>query len=365
MKRTRPQLERSREHGTGDREPFVTYSRLEADQLDPPQGVHEFDDDGPLYDAVEVPHIERPRSRDAFDSRLDIRAERPADDFDPLEPERRPRRIRYLVIVGLGVIAVLAGVGVLLSSVGSSSRVETTAGDPAPAVTAAPEDEGAAVDAGRTVREIPLGNGLATPGDDIPAADTAAISEPTAPVEPPTPRVRPDAPTTVSVETETPATGDAPVTDALAAPAGEDDFISRIEQTLSRIDDGSEAPAAVPAPPVSDVPAADTVAPVMPEPVGEEPIEVLRDEDVLPVGEDFIFDGEAMTVDPGAQSVAEPLQSQLPVPPGADATPPASDEPMPLFEDLLSDPTVPVDTTPQQFIPPADIPGATPSAPLN
>jgi hypothetical protein len=360
MKKTERQVANRPPRDQEDREAFVTYSRREG-------ALHEIDDlepVGPLYDAVEVPHVERPPPRDAFDPRLDIRADRALDDGpDPFEPEPSPRRLRYLVLVGIGVIAIAAGVGLLLASFNSSGRVETAA----PGTVPAAGDPAAPAGLARTnpdIREIPLTeDGGPANADALPGEPFAAV-EPAAPIDPPVPRTRPDPPpATVSIEpdqpagaapTAAPAVTAAPQPTATPAPQGEDDFISRIEQTLSRID---EAPAAAPAPTVI-APAAPTVSGA-PGAVAGPQDEVLLGDEVLPVGDDIILDGESLAVDPGIGF--EPRPGDLPRPPSATA---ANPPPLQPLDGLIIDDIGPAESAPPQFVPPADIPGAN-TAPLN
>ena len=258
MARKGRQLENRPTRDRDDREPIVTYSRLEEDRLGSPHDFDEFEPAGPLYEAVEVPRVDRPPPRDAFIPEPELRAERAAVGPDPFEAEERPRSFRYLVMIGIGVIAIAAGVGVLLASIGSSSRVETGARAAAPAAgtadTAGTPD--AAAGGSSDIRTIPIGEGDTTPVVNAGPADAATGAEPAVAVDPPAPRPRPDRPPAATVSTEPGnagiATAEAPA--AAAAPADNDAaFISRIEKTLADIDAARAQP--VPAAPAAAAPA--------------------------------------------------------------------------------------------------------------
>lgn len=349
----------------------MTYSRREGERASALHDIDDLDPVGPLYEAVEVPHVERPPPRGALDPRLDIRADRDLDvGPDPFEPEPSPRRYRYLVLVGFGVIAIVAGVGLLLASFNSSSQVETAA----PGTIPATADPAAPAELARTdpnIREIPLtGNGEPADADALPGDPLAAV-EPAAPIDPPVPRTRPDPPPatvsiqpdapTVAAPTAAPAVSAAPQPTATPAPQGEDDFINRIEQTLSRID---SEPAPAPAPTVIAPTAPVTSGtPGQPAPLFEPQDEVLLGDEVLPSGDAIILDGETMIVDPGPGF--EPRPDDLPRPPSATA---ATPQPLNPLEGLVIDDLGPGAEPPSpRFIPPAEIPGANDAntAPLN
>lgn len=361
MARKGRQLENRPTRDRDDREPIVTYSRLEADRLGSPHDFDEFEPAGPLYEAVEVPRVDRPPPRDAFIPEPELRAERAAIDPEPFEAEERPRRLRYLVMIGIGVIAIAAGIGVLLASIGSSSHVETGVRAPVPAAgTANTAGTGDAVAGGSSgIRQIPIGEGDAvTPVVGSVPAD-AADAQPAVAVDPPAPRLRPDRPpaATVSAQPGNAGTGDAG-TAAAAAPAAaasgpaDNDaaFISRIEKTLADIDAArgapgpGTAPAAAAAPPATVAPAALPAdpSPTDPSVIGGEDGPVM-DGDGAAMDGDGAFD--AGPTDAVAGTQAGTVTGPLPTPPGTiDAGA------------LLGTTTPDVQPIPPRLIPPADIP---------
>jgi hypothetical protein len=347
MARKRRQLEN---HGPSDRpesEPVVTYSRREAERAAAPQDFDDLDPAVPVYDAVEVPWVERPPPRDDFGAEPDLRAD-PAYAAGPLpfEPDERPRRFRHLIVVGIGVVAIAAGIAILLASFGSSTRVVTSAPTTKPA--AAPTLTGDTADAVPGVRQIPLGEADAASGGS-PPADAAS---PAAPVAPPAPRPRPDRPATTTVSTEpgapATATGGTPLAtaaepDTAAAPASDtdDEFIRRIEKTLSRIDAAQPAPApaaAAPlAPAIQPAPAADVV------PNNEVPMDA----------DGAAMDGDTVDVNAGTTPIA----------PAAPAAPQGATTS--LGKLLLRDGATATEPVPPSLIPPADIPNTLPAPTLN
>jgi hypothetical protein len=320
MARNRRQLEGHPTRDHDDHEPIVTYSRLEADRLGSPHDVDEFEPTGPLYEAVEVPRVDRPPPRDAFIPEPELRAERAAIGPDPFEPEERPRRSRYLVMIGIGVIAIAAGVGVLLASIGSSSRVETSARAPAPETGTADTSGAANAIAGGAsgIRKIPLGGGDTGPAVDTVPAAAATDAQPAVAVDPPAPRPRPDRPPTATVSTE-PGNAGAPAAGAraAAAPPADSDaaFINRIERTLADIDAARGAPAPTAAP--AAAPAAVVAPAALPaDPSPNAAATISGENGPVMDGDGAAMDGDG-TFDTAPMSTqAGTVTGPLPTPPG-------------------------------------------------
>lgn len=368
-----------------DREAIVTYSRVGPEEPGSLHGVDGREPAGPLYEAVEVPHIDRPQPHEPRLSASDMRSEPDyGPDLDPLAPEERTRGFRHLIFIGIGIIALAAGVGILVATIGSSGRIETAAPGAVPAASEAADT----VTTAPTVRAIPLGDAPGGPAIDLtPAAPASEVEAAT--VTPPEPRLRPELPTdnaAVAPEAAEPAVAGsvAPAAETAAAPVGEDDFIRRIEQTLSGI---AGAPAAGTLP--ADAPIAEPVtaatAPIdaelspdtiLPADTGPLPVRVLPDGTV--VFEDETFNQDAAAIDGGGH-----FDFELETPPAATtaeaapAIPAVPDQPsldqslvdQPLFDQPLSDQplildgaTLDIEPNPQlllpdaQFVPPEDIP---------
>ncbi len=374
MTTNRRPIQKSKQRARHDDEPIVTYSRLEAEAAASP---HDFDHEPatPLYDAVEVPRATRPPPRDAFVAEPELRAERDFDDgVDPFEPEPRRGRFRLLIVAGIGVIGLVAGVGVLMATLGPSGPVTATTEQLNPPALSEPGEE--TDDVARTipaVREIPLAPGsTAGGGAGAVATDRLVPAEPVAEVPPPAPRPRPEKPATETAATDpgqpaaavpldAPVATTAPAAPAATAPAGEDDFLRRIEQTLNRVEEPAPAATATPvapapvvvspAPVATPAPSTATLQPLAPADsdggvlpadgiILDEP-GIVADEDLMMDGGghfDFEQGGPAVLEDPAAVTTLEPL----PTPPatfdtGAPLTPP---------NDLLLGPPPPATTPP-------------------
>lgn len=368
MARKDRQLENRPTRDRDDREPFVTYSRLEADRLGSPHDFDEFEPAGPLYDAVEVPRVDRPPPRDAFIPEPELRAERAAIGPDPFEPEARPRRFRYLAMIAIGVIAIAGGIGVLLVSIGSSSRVETGARAPVPAAGTADTAGTAAAAAGGSsgIRNIPIGEGDLTPVVGAVPADAATGAEPAVAVDPPAPRPRPDRPPAATVSAAPAVAGAAaaaaPAT--AAAPADSDAaFINRIEKTLADIDAAREAPAPATVPaaaPAATVAPAATIAPAA---VSADPAPA--DPGVISGEDGPVMDGDGAAMDGDGAFDTGPTDTVAGTQPGTVTGP----LPTPLGTidagALLGTTTPGAQPIPPRLIPPADIPDVPATAPAN
>jgi len=350
MARKGRQLENRPTRDRDDREPIVTYSRLEADRLGSPYDFDEFEPAGPLYEAVEVPRVDRPPPRDAFVPEPELRAERAAIGPDPFEAEARPRRFGLLLVVGIGVIAIAAGVGVLLTSIGSSSRIETSARTPVPAAgTADTAGAAAAAAAGSSgIRQIPIGEGDITPvAGAVPADATTGAGEPAVAVDPPAPRPRPDRPpaATVSAQPEKPAVATAAAPAAKAAPAdGDAAFISRIEKTLADIDAARAQPA--PAAPATEAPTTVVAPAALPaDPSPNAAATIGGENGPVMDGDGAAMDGDGTFDTAPTSTQAGTVTGPLPTPPGTiDAGA------------LLGTNTPGAQPIPPRLIPPADIP---------
>ncbi|MCP4384255.1 MAG: hypothetical protein GY798_23075 [Hyphomicrobiales bacterium] len=360
-----------------NRETVVTYSRLASQDPGSLHGVDGREPAGPLYEAVEVPHIDRPPPHEPYLSEADLRAERDyGPGLDPLEPEKRNRGFRYLIFVGVGVIALAAGVGVLVATVGSSSRIDTAAPD------AVPASEGVdAASVAPDVRAIPLGEEPGGPEIDLTPAGRATPADPaqTESVTPPAPRPRPDHETDTAAVTPEPvepivAEAAAPAAteppEAASAPAGDADFIRRIEQTLSGI--GTKpAPGTVPADPTPTEPVAAATAslePPAPDAIASGdtdrlPVRVLPDGTVVFEEEAIILEEEAVVVDEetfdeeaAALDGGGHFDFEMESPPAAAAVEAAPAIPAVPEQPLVLD-GVAIDLNPEPlFVPPEDIP---------
>ncbi|MCB1496034.1 MAG: hypothetical protein KDJ86_09635 [Bauldia sp.] len=320
-----------------DEEPIITYSRVEAGRPASPHDLDGFEPAAPLYEAVEVPRATRPPPRDAFVDEPELRAERDFDPaIDPLAPEPRPRRFRLLVAFGIAAIALIAGVGVLLATLGPSGPVATTASRPAsPPLLEEPADAATGDDMANTapnVRQIPIVDDGGQAGGDTLATAPAATAEPivetvTGPevvADPPAPRLRPTQPATVTVSTDpglpaAPATIDGEPAPA-AAPAAEsdEDFLRRIEQTLNRVEQASGTPATTAAPVVVEPPAAIPVEPATSAAIPAEPVVPANTNaniDLIPADELVIDDpagGDDMMMDGGGHFDFEMDEASVP-----------------------------------------------------
>ncbi|WP_421724623.1 hypothetical protein [Bauldia sp.] len=319
------QRRQAKQEGRGDfddREAVVTYSRIEDD----PGSLHGIGDRepaGPLYEAVEVPQMERPDAREPFFAGDGMPVEPEyGDDLDPLEPEQRNRTFRHLIVIGIGVVALAAGAGILIATIGSSGRVDTAAPGTVPAAATDGATEAATADPG--IRAIPLGEAPGGPDIDLSSARPAEPIEAAA-TPPPEPRPRPEPPAeTAAVAPETDAT---PTAEAMPAPAAAvapapqgDDFIRSIEQTLSNIRPEpapaavvpetlpapGDAPAAAPADtfttvtaPVEPLPQA-TLTPTAPQPT---PVRVLPDGTVVYENEALPAEAAAVEFDENAAAI--------------------------------------------------------------
>ena len=294
--------------------PAVTYSRVRSETG---QGPHDLADDGtPLYDAVEVPHVDRPPPLADFDEFPSLResAIGPEEGLDAIGGEEPRRRLFTLVAVGIGVVALAIGAGVLYATIDGAGEPSATAVAPeiAEPMPVAPEASAEA-----PVRSIPLtadGEPNAAAGEVMPDNPLLPSPEDNVADAPPEPRVRP--------EQETVAAPEVPGAESEAIASqetGGDDFIQNIESTLSRIQPQDAEPA-IPPPPAEVAPAADS-APLL-----------NADQEQLPI-----------TVDP---SVAAGLADE----PAADLVSDADGTIMHAEGDIFADPVVPIDESGEPIV---------------
>lgn len=277
-----------------DREPVVTYSRIEPRPASRTIGRDAYET---VVDAEEVPLVGSAAANDSsfedvsFDGpRLDLRADRRGDtvDLDPsiadgLFDERRRSRGLRLVWVG-AFIAIAAGLGVLAATFGAATSIGGKPEGGLAAATSEPQPEAvsetasldpAAVEPPEGLREVPLTSDA--PADAAASAAPQSVEGATAaPAATPVPRPRPDAgseaaaagpavpdsavPVLPPPVASAPAPAAPPRVGTPAASRGEDALITDIERTLSRVDSShGPAPAAsapVPGPVAAPPPAA-------------------------------------------------------------------------------------------------------------
>jgi hypothetical protein len=234
--------------------PVVTYSRLDVEEED----ALDFADEraeprfageaAAEWDAVEIPRVEpplRPRRRPsvAVDN---IAGPEEAGFADPIgiQPRRSSFPLRLVALIA--VVAVAAGIGLLVYSFGSSTAITVSApaldqddGGPAPGT----EPAGDVANVTPAVREIPLSGEAGEP----PAAAVVA---------PPAPRVRPDrpVPATATINPDfdqaapaAPTRAEPQAANPPVDPAPDDDFIAKIERTLAQTPSAPAEPALSPA----------------------------------------------------------------------------------------------------------------------
>jgi hypothetical protein len=392
-------LRNKRKPSTEDGIPVVTYSRLPADREPPEAGPHALRDAEPWLNGVEVPLVERQgRPRVAPDIRADARTEAYDDPpvapaaADPFEPQRRRPRRLLTTVAAVALVALVAGFGILALTFHAATTVTVQA----PALARDPQAEiadlqkqidqlantsGPASEATRAkiaeleARLADVEAAKAPPASAAPAVRTiptaaTADAAPAADVAPPAPRERPatkearavpdaaekPAPAAklvvpVTAVPETPAPRVEPKVAALptgrakagdAAPAGDADFIARVEKALADAPPDPKRtvsavpPRAAPLAPAGAFAPSGALAPADEEPAGV----------ASPAGAPAAFPsdiGPAVRVIPPAGGASADARPILLAP---RAAPPAAATPAPMVLDVPPEPGTPVPPEP-------------------
>lgn len=223
-------------------EPVITYKRLPSDSSGriEPRFAGEPSGRGLYVEDIEaLPRIEAPPS----DASLDAT---PAAEGAPRAEVREVRRSRGpRLAMAVGILALVAGAGVLAATFGGAMRLDGAGTTPTPAIEATGEDtvaalqpDGADASTG-TVRVVPLAGtqtertdalvgGIAT-GIDAPAAEAPGVIV----ANPPLPRPRP---ATASANPPQPEATDAEIQAASAAPdngAEVDGLMASVDRVLA------------------------------------------------------------------------------------------------------------------------------------
>lgn len=253
------QIERRRAEPAGD--PVVTYTRVDGgrasrfdERVEPRVGAFAAEPHAPSFDDG------------AFDDRFDDNVEPPAP---PVFSERR-RSWGLRAAVVIGAIAVIAGVGLLVTSFSLATVGGGSVEDQASLASAEIDDTdmtGSAAEGGagvvRNISAVSDDAAVDSSLGDSSAAPDFSVAEPAVMTPPPAPRVRPD-PATVA-PTAVATTSDPAALDAAPAEAGTDGLIANIERVLGDQPPAAavDAPAmdAVPSGDLADAPAMDAVGP--------------------------------------------------------------------------------------------------------
>lgn len=349
--------------------PAVTYSRVR----DSAQPAHDFDDgaDGQFFDAVEVPHVDRPPPLADFDEFPSLRESDidPEEDLGAIGGDEPRRRLFPLIAFGVGIVALAIGVGVLYATIDSASEPVSTVATPE-AAEPAPAPTEASLEA--PVRAIPLtadGKPLETAPGTIGTGGFTA--------EPPEPRIRPEPKAAAAVEPAAPE-APAPAIDAAeVAPAtagGDEDFIRNIESTLSRIQPQEDGMPVAPAPAANGSAVIDAAPEPLPQtvavPTAEQPSGSLIDDadgSIMHAEGDIFADPVVPIDETGEPIVTEiaPVAEPVPAAPAPVAT--TVPDVNPTFEagGLIFQPSEPIDLTGQEVQVNDPFPPAIPPAPVS
>ena len=258
----------------------VTYSRVPPAHLEPPEETPR----GPLFDAVEVPHVRPARGRRRGNVDSVVPESAVAHDNDDFATSRRRSPVGRVVLIGL--VAFAAGLALLALTFATAMKGTPTK-LAVPATAAAPDAAASAA------RQAPPGNGPAGPAaasiaqpethsltaapvagqpaasSATPAATAAAPADQVQPAPPP-PKARPKE-SAKAEPAPPPAQAAPPVAQSSQPASGNDAFTANIEKLLTRpaLNGPPQSPAVVvpPAPPVAAVPGDVTVGSVEPPPL--------------------------------------------------------------------------------------------------